>query len=230
MAKRIFLLFLISFISIFSVPEFLMASDTVKLTGLDNARVVETVPIVEAEPEPEMESESEPVSAPVAEPSRATVAAPVVTPVYVAPVLQNYVTIGGKSIEMFDSTDTAIDAGKHVARYNDGTFLYGHNSPEVFRTLYYVNRGEIFSVTYGGVTKNYRVEDKIIYRKIDKYNLKVDDNSSYINGQDVPMSAVAGGYDKKGGKKYNIALMTCYGDSYGNGDASHRLVIFANAI
>ena len=32
------------------------------------------------------------------------------------------------------------------------------------------------------------------------------------------------------GVQYDMALMTCYGTSYGNGDASHRLVIFANMI
>lgn len=226
MAKRLFLLILISFVSIFIAPEFLMASDTVELTALNDAKIVETIPIVEVEPEPEPEPVSSPVVEPVNKPAAATVAAPA----YVAPVMENYITVGGKTIEIFDSGDTAIDAGKHVARYNNGSFLYGHNSSEVFRALYWVNRGEIFSVTYGGVTTNYRVEDRIVYRKTDAYNLKVDDDSSYINGHDVPMKYVASGYDERGGKKYSVALMTCYGESYGDGDASHRLVIFANAI
>ena len=29
---------------------------------------------------------------------------------------------------------------------------------------------------------------------------------------------------------YDVALLTCAGTPYGNGDASHRLVVFANRI
>ena len=44
----------------------------------------------------------------------------------------------------------------------------------------------------------------------------------------MQMSAVAGA--RHGRVQYDLALMTCYGTSYGNGDASHRLVVFANRL
>ena len=45
------------------------------------------------------------------------------------------------------------------------------------------------------------------------------------NGVEYKMRAIANG---KG--RYDMVVMTCYGTSYGNGDASHRLVLFANRI
>ena len=35
---------------------------------------------------------------------------------------------------------------------------------------------------------------------------------------------------KSDGVQYSISLMTCYGRALGGGDATHRFVIFANAI
>ena len=47
MARRLFLLLFSAFVGIFGSPEILMASDSFTLTGLDNAGITETVPIVE---------------------------------------------------------------------------------------------------------------------------------------------------------------------------------------
>ena len=224
MGKRLFLLLLASFIGIANAPEVLMASDTVELTGLDNARIVETVPIAEEEPVQE--------EAPAPEPARNVAAhntSTVAAPVYTAPVLENYVSIGGRTIEMIDSNDTRNDAGRYVARYND-YFLYGHNSAAVFDVLYRVSVGEVFSVSYGGVVKNYQIKNIVIYRKTDSVTLQIDDTGHSANGEEVKMRYVAQGKDRAGGIQYGIALMTCYGTSYGNGDASHRLVVFADAI
>ena len=49
-----------------------------------------------------------------------------------------------------------------------------------------------------------------------------------LNGEGSYMYAVA--HARHSGVQYDLSIMTCYGTSFGNGDASHRLVIFANAI
>ena len=55
-----------------------------------------------------------------------------------------------------------------------------------------------------------------IYRKTEDGNLEND------RGLMTRIANTALGYD--------VALFTCHGTSYGNGDASHRLVVFANAV
>lgn len=227
MLKRLMIILFSSFLGIVSAPEVLMASEDYVPIGLNSEKIVETVEIAE---EP-------PVEEPVAEPVQAnSVVAnnnptPVIsTPVYQAPAVPaNRIEIGGRTVEIIDSNDTRNDAGKYVARYND-YFLYGHNSAAVFDVLYRVGVGNIFSITYGGVTTNYQIKNIIIYRKTGDTSLRVEDANSDINGEDVAMKYVAKGQEKRNGRQYSIALMTCYGTSYGNGDASHRLVVFANAI
>ena len=54
MGKRLFLLLFSAFIGIIASPEILMASDSFTLTGLNNAGITETVPIVVEEPEEEV--------------------------------------------------------------------------------------------------------------------------------------------------------------------------------
>ena len=225
--RRLIIVLVSSFLGIVGVPEVLMASDDYALTGLNTAGAVETV-LMEEEPIQEEPIEGEPAvveegwTAPVYQ-------APVqvVTPVYQTPT--NRITVGGRTIEIIDSSDTRNDAGRYVARYNEH-FLYGHNTSAVFDVLYGVRIGEVFTVVYNGYTTTYQVRDVVIYRKTGDTTLQVDDVNSGINGEDVPMKYVAKGQEKYMGVQYDIALMTCYGTSYGNGDASHRLVIFADAI
>ena len=54
MGKRLFLLLFSAFIGIFGAPEILMASDSFNSTGLNNAGIAETVPIVVEEPAAEV--------------------------------------------------------------------------------------------------------------------------------------------------------------------------------
>lgn len=227
MLKHLMIILFSAFLGIIGAPEVLMASEDFLPNGLNSEKIVETVQI-EEEP---------PVEEPAPEPVQTnTVTAYNTTPVVPAPVYQapavpaNRIEIGGRTIEIIDSNDTRNDAGKYVARYND-RFMYGHNSSVVFDVLYRVGIGSTFSVTYGGVTTMYQIKNIIIYRKTGDTSLRVEDANSDINGEDVAMKYVAKeGREKENGRKYSIALMTCYGTSYGNGDASHRLVVFANAI
>lgn len=198
MAKRLFLLLISAFMGIFATPEVLMASDTVDVQGIDNARIVETVPIVE---EP---TSTEPV---------------IENAVVVAP--SNNISIAGRTLEIVDVANTTVDSGGHVNKYGS-KFLYGHNSAAVFGGLTGLGVGSGFSVTYGGVTTNYIVSKIVIYEK------NVETGKLQLNGAGSYMRAVADA--KSDGVYYDLSIMTCYGTSYGNGDASHRWVIFANAV
>ena len=204
MGKRLFLLLFSAFMGIFGSPEILMASDDFALTGLNNVGITETVPIVEEilEPEPT------PIYTYVAPAS-----------VYVAPA--NNIAVAGRTLEIVDVADTTVDAGNHVNKYG-ARFLYGHNTANVFGGLTSLGVGSTFSVTYGGAITNYQVAKIVIFEK------NVNTGQLQLNGTGNYMRSVANA--KSDGVQYGLSLMTCYGTSYGNGDASHRWVIFANAI
>ncbi len=223
--KKFLILLFSSFVGIISNPELPFASDSVIPSDISGA--VETV--LEA-PKP-----VETVSV-VTKTVPATTTAPVTTvtpatPATPAPVAQsaptpvatpqiNRISIAGRSLEFVDVANTGVDSGNHVNRYNS-KFFYGHNSANVFRPLYNVGVGDTFSVTENDTTKNYQVKAVAIYEKVNDYTLR-------LNGQELKMSVVARA--RYSGVNYDISVMTCYGTSYGNGDASHRLVLFANAI
>ena len=129
---------------------------------------------------------------------------------YVAPVrMKNYnVTV---------VSDSIIGSGlSYHDVYRTGKFIYAHNSSNLFGNLKSLNVGEDFTITEGGVLRHYRVMDKVVYEKAANGLL----NSSKAVTKEVEYNA--NGYD--------ISMMTCAGTAYGNGDASHRLVIFANAV
>ena len=213
--KRFFILLFSSFVGIISNPELPFASDSVALTDISGA--VETVVEVSEPIKTVSETKTEPIitTAPVTTtPVVKTAPAPVATPQI------NRINIAGRSIEFIDVDSTELDAKDHVNRYKS-KFLYGHNSSNVFRALYDMNEGDTFSLTENGVTKNYVVKARVIYEKIDGYTLK-------LNAQTIKMSVVVKA--RYSGVNYDLSLMTCYGTSYGNGDASHRLVLFASAI
>lgn len=228
--KRLILLLFSSFIGIVGVPEILTGADTVEATGLSLTGIVETAaPIVEESEEAPINSSNsnshassnavqnfsvEKPSTPVATQNASPVSSPAVTSL-VSPVLNDEITFLGHTVSIVNVSSTAVDAGNHVNRFRE-KFLYGHNSSAVFGGLVNLNEGGRFVVRIDGITKSYVVIEKVIYEKASGTSLR-------LNGKDYSMSAIA-----KGRGKYNIVLMTCYGVSYGNGDASHRLVIYAN--
>ena len=218
MAKRLFLLLISGLIGIVMAPDFLMATDDVQIAApvFDDVlteEIVEETPVAYEEPvEEAIYYESvyeEPVyKEPVYE-----------EPIYYAPA--NTISIAGKYLEVVDVDSTLDDSGEHVNKYGD-RFLYGHNSWNVFGSLVNLGVGETFSVYYGGVNQNYQISKIVIYEK------NANTGKLQINGEGSYMNAVAKA--KNSGVQYDLSIMTCYGTSYGNGDASHRLVIFANAI
>lgn len=209
MAKRVFLLFLICLFEVAIAPNFLTAGGPVAVKS------PEFNDVLTVEPEPEVVEE--PVVATVNAPAIVT-AAPV-APVYVPPA--NNIAIAGQVIQINDVPDTSYDAGNFVNKYG-ANFLYGHNSWNVFGNLINVPVGGTFTVTYGGVVTNYRVDRIVIFEK------NVATGQLQLNGAGNYMRRVANANFE--GVQYNLSLMTCYGTAYGNGDASHRLVLFANAI
>lgn len=232
--KAIIAIFLASFVGIMINPEMLAASNSVAVYNLNRDKIVKTVlpePVVEFAKEQPVSVSSKTIisrqTTPVdyEEPTTQVVTAqPVVVyeepePVYVAPT--NNIQIAGKTLEIVDVSTTTIDSGDHVNKYGS-KFYWGHNSSEVFRGLYNLGEGSTFTMSYGGVTRNYRVNKKEIFEKnFETGTLQLNGKGSYM------ISLVNGRYE---GKSYDVVLMTCYGKSVGATDATHRYVLFANAI
>lgn len=188
MGKRLFLLIIAGMMWFSSIPSVLMAADTVEVSGLDNARVVETVPVPEPEPEPELP------------------AAPVAGHAPITVQLANY-TVANYS------GDIMINP---VGIVKTGDLIYGHNSGDLMGSLVYRNVGEVFTITEDGVMREYRVSAMVTYEKT---------ADGYLNGDPYLMGDIV-----YGAMGHTVALMTCAGQMLGGGDATHRLVVFADAV
>lgn len=215
MFKKTLIILLSSFLGIVGSPDFLLASDDVNVVDLDQAKVVHTVI-----PEPE------PAPAPTPAPATTTTYRPVArvstAPAVSAPAApSSHLDIAGRSLTVEYTNNTAVNAG-NVVKFFNNRFLYGHNSASVFGFLPSVGLGQTFSLTYNGVVTTYRVTNKVEYAKTSSTTLG-------IGSTNYKMGHVANGYDPNE-VRHSIVIMTCSGTSYGNGDASHRLVLFADAI
>lgn len=129
----------------------------------------------------------------------------------------NYISILGRTINLFVSNDTAINAGSMVARYVNGgkypgRFYYGHNSGAVFGGLANLWVGSTFTINLDGTNYNYAIA---------KIETVPNDNVLASN-----MKKIAAGKDF-GGVQYDVTLMTCAGTPYGNGNATHRTIVYA---
>jgi hypothetical protein len=131
----------------------------------------------------------------------------------------SYISVSGRNIPVIDVSSTALDAGDHVNKFGD-RFYYGHNSGNVFGGLVNYGVGTSFSINSNGITHNYRVVKAVVYEK------NAELGRLQLNGSGSYMKAVS--QARSDGVQYSIALMTCYGTPYGNGGATHRLVLFAN--
>lgn len=200
MAKRLFLLLFSSFVGIFGSSEFLTASDSFMVVAPE-FNAVETIK------EPESESEPEPVQETA--PAVVNYVAPIAVYQPVAPQMKSY------TVTVF--TDKMIAEN---LSYNDiykfRKLIYGHNSGNLLGDVGNLAVGEVFTITEGGVVRNYRATDKVTYRKTADGNLENDRSL---------MRKIA--YSAMG---YSVALMTCAGQPLGGGDATHRLVVYADAI
>ena len=196
MKKYIIMMLLSSFIGIFSNPEILSASNSVTVTGLNDANIVETV-IPEPEPVAKVASYD------YYEEPAYTYVETYEEPVYEPQMLSYWVTAYRDTVEQHPSYSDIYQTGK---------LIYAHNTSDLLYSLNYLYTGDVFMIN--GVT--YHVSDRVIYEKTDAYSL---------NGSRAVMKNL-----KNNAYGHTFALMTCYGTYYGNGDASHRLVIFADAM
>ena len=212
MTKRLSLLLFLSILETILMPGLLAAGDNLAVKSPE-FHAVETV---EAKVEEAGKVQTEQSSTNNRAETTATLAKTAYS-VTIAP--KNSINITGRALEVVDVANTTVDAGGHVNRYG-GKFYYGHNSGAVFGRLTALGVGSTFSIVDGGSTTNYRVEKVVIFEK--------NNNKLQLNGAGSYMNAVAGAIHL--GTHYSVSIMTCYGTSYGNGDASHRLVLFANAI
>ena len=203
MANRLFLLIIACLVAVISAPTFLTAADTVSVKGLDNTGVVETVPLPEPEPEPEPVATTVVAKAPAAGVSAPT------QPVAAAPAVRNY------TVTIFSGEMVAHNLS-YGDIYKTGKLVYGHNTGNLLGSLSGLGVGQTFTVTEGGVTTTYRVTDRATYEKT---------ADGYLNHNRGLMGQIM-----RTAMGHNIALMTCAGTSYGNGDASHRLVIYGDAV
>ena len=103
--------------------------------------------------------------------------------------------------------------------YKTGKLIYAHNSSNLFGNLKSLGIGSTFTVTDSGTTKTYVVSDRVTFEK--------NNGLLQLNGAGNYMGRVtySAGY---GNGNHSLALMTCAGTSLGGGDATHRLVIFAD--
>lgn len=103
--------------------------------------------------------------------------------------------------------------------YKTSKLIYAHNSSNLFGNLKSLGIGATFTITDSGVTKTYVVSDKVTFEKNNGL-LQLNGSGNYMGR--ITYSA---GYGKG---NHSLALMTCAGTSLGGGDATHRLVIFAD--
>ena len=220
--KMLMAIFAAGFIGIMSNPEMLTASDSVAVLGLNNSKIVETVPAPEPAPEPEVAYAGDDyVETYYEEP--AYYEASYVEPVYEEPVYQlpqNYIQINGYTIPLSYTNTTAENAGAAQLAwyYKSGKHIYGHNYDYVFGSLDWAHDGGYldgmpFTVVMDGVANYYTVATHRVYDKLDAYTLG-------YGGQTTSMYPIVNA--NLDGASYRMTIMTCYNGS------SQRLVLYAN--
>ena len=131
----------------------------------------------------------------------------------------NAIQIGGKLLPIQNTgsiyENTSAPLVWQYRHGNGGTIIYGHSTAAVFGHLGGLPVGSVFSVTRNGVTENYQIARK---ETVTKSEYSTGEMSNYI-------------FDGVfGGTHYDLNLTTCAGTLTANGDATHRLLIFANRI
>ncbi len=93
--------------------------------------------------------------------------------------------------------------------------IFAHNTSTLLGSLRNLSVGQVISVAENGAVTNFRVSAVSLYENTAS---GLDGDPEFIN----KLVAHAMGHD--------LALLTCAGTPYGNGNATHRLVIYADAV
>lgn len=147
---------LASIIGILANPEILAASDSVKISDLDQTNVAETVVVTAqaAKTEAKTEAKTAP-AAPKAGVVEETTMGVKVAEMAKTPVkAQDQIKFSFGAQKLVASNTTALDAGNNAAKVDQ--MIYGHDYTS-FGKITSLKIGDTFSVTVNGVTKNYRV-------------------------------------------------------------------------
>lgn len=153
--------------------------------------------------------------------------AEITTPVRTYTAKTNTTPVNGYNYTVTRPTSSIVKTPTYSDIYRTGNLVYAHNSSNLFGNLKTLSVGSTFTLTENGVTTTYKVSGVEYYKKV-----------AVANGEDL--AKCSGLSDNCSGRwmtsivknalYHNVALMTCAGQSYGNGDASHRLVIFADRV
>ncbi len=109
--------------------------------------------------------------------------------------------------------------------YRFNKLVYAHNSSNLLGSIKNLTMNDTFTLTENGVKTTYKVAETKIFEKVDDYTLALC-TSGYTNcNGSFYMSSLMNA--RLNGKSYSIVLFTCDGTSKGNGDATHRRVVFA---
>ena len=222
LVKSLVILFLSSFIGITLNAEMPFASDTVAITDINNDSIYHTISTEKASVENPVETLVENAAPDTAENFDDGYS----EEVYYEESYEeeDYNEESEPEIPYYYVTSYVGSASEfneiaHSLSYSDlykyKKMIYGHNSYNLLGTLAYRYVGETIAIVDGGATNYYVVSDIQMYEKTDDGGL---------NGDPKLMTKIA-----KTALGHDLALLTCAGTSYGNGDASHRLVVFVDA-
>lgn len=240
MKKHIFAVILASMMGMMLNPELLAASDKVEVTGVAGLGIVQAITGVN-QPFEIGDSADVNGATSVASTDNVNGATSVATPKTlnqtvnatpvnatrtavvteaaqsVAQTVADNIQIAGKTLAIENVANTTVDSAGHVNAI--GKLLYGHNSGAVFGGLQYLSVGSTFTVTRNNVTTTYRIASMTTYEKSELSTMEARCNYKSL------MQLIR---DKAMG--HDVALMTCAGTVFSDGDATHRLVILADSI
>ncbi len=219
MAKRLFLMLFSAILGITFVPETLAQADTFMVSAVDFQGVETCTNGLKSGDDRvcvvlngEGENSSE---APAAGTGVSTGAASQpATTTATTPAQVNYTIT-----KIVNSQDEYVALASNLSYsdiYRYQKLVYGHNSARLLGNLSARYVGETITITEAGVAKTYRVADVQLYEKT---------ADGRLNGTPMLMNKIA-----RTALGHDVALMTCAGTPDGKGGASHRLVVFADAV
>lgn len=174
----------------------------------------------------QLEQKTTPEIASTAKYATKTVSTPAKSTTPICNGYYGYISIVGKTICLSSTNSTGGSLSySHAYIFNNSSYnsynqyIFGHNSSNIFGNLAGLPIGTTFSVTVNGQTSNYRVSLKEV---VCDYSNPSHPCSNYSEPVLNMHDAV---YPSRKGA--NLAIMTCAGASIGNGDATHRLLVYA---